>query len=134
MGPALPGLDATVTQVESLPPGVSRDVQGGGALVHWVETIEGSANVTLRTQDDAPAMVSIGTLHYLGGWPDLALWDRVIGLLAAQSDLALTPLPEGLRLRDTATHRFAFNYAAQPIEWQDRTIDAADVAWWPHLT
>jgi beta-galactosidase len=134
MGPSLPGLDATVTRVESLPPGVSRAVQGGGALVHWVETIEGPADATLKTSDNAPVLVSDGSVHYLGGWPDLALWDRVIGLLAAQHGLALAPLPEGLRLRDTATHRFAFNYSADAVEWQGRIIDAAGVAWWSRQT
>ena len=131
MGPKLPGLDVTVTRVESLPPGVTRGVHGGGAVVHWAETIEGNAKVAMRGEDGASVLLENGPLHYLAGWPDAALWDRVIVRLAAQRDLALTTLPEGLRLRDTATHRFAFNYAPEPVTWQGKTIAAADVAWWP---
>jgi beta-galactosidase len=40
-----------------------------------------------------------------------------------------TPLPEGLRLRDTPTHRFVFNYNAHPVHWQGREITAAGVDW-----
>ncbi|MBL9053456.1 MAG: hypothetical protein JNN02_06970, partial [Tabrizicola sp.] len=39
------------------------------------------------------------------------------------------PLPEGLRLRDTATHRFLFNYNAVPVDWAGVTIPAAGVHW-----
>ena len=131
MGPALPGLDATVSRVESLPPGISRDVDGGGAVVHWAETVEGTANPVLRGADGACVLVATGNLHYLAGWPDAALWARVIDILAQQGGIALAPLPDGLRLRDTATHRFAFNYGPTAVTWQEKEIDAAGVAWWP---
>ena len=131
MGPALTGMDATVTRVESLPPGVSRPVQGGGAIVHWAETVEGAAQPVLSGQDGAPALLATGNLHYLAGWPDATLWDRLIDTLARQGGLKPTQLPEGLRLRDTATHQFAFNYGPDPVTWRDREIAAAGVAWWP---
>ena len=131
MGPALPGLDVTVARVESLPPGNTRAVTGGGAVVHWAETLEGNAPVLLETETGAPVLVGSGGIHYLGGWPDAALWDRIIARLAASADIPLTPLPEGLRLRDTAHHRFAFNYGPEPVAWQGQTIAPAGVAWWP---
>ncbi|MBD3662849.1 beta-galactosidase [Sulfitobacter sp. TSTF-M16] len=129
MGPNLPGLKTTVSCVESLPPGTARPVTGGGAVLHWHETLEGDAETALEMADGAPLMVGKDGLHYLAGWPDAALWDRVIDLLGL--DLTLEDLPDGLRLRDTATHRFAFNYSPDTVTWNGTSIAAADVVWWP---
>ncbi|MGC1497049.1 MAG: beta-galactosidase [Sulfitobacter sp.] len=131
MGPALPRLDVTVTRVESLPPGTVRAVEGGGAVVHWVEDIAGAANVMFKGTDGSVVVSAHESLNYLAGWPDPVLWDRIIKALAQKTNLTLTPLPDGLRLRDTATHRFAFNYAPEPVQWQGQDIAAAGVAWWP---
>lgn len=131
MGPALPGLDITVTQVESLPPGVTRAARDGGALRHWFETLEGTAPVQMALADGTALVVGDGTLNYLAGWPDPDLWASILSQLARTAGLTLTPLPDGLRLRDTATHRFAFNYAPQAVEWHGKTLPAAGVAWWP---
>ena len=59
------------------------------------------------------------------------LWDRIVAHLAAEAELGLIPLPEGLRLRDTAQHRFAFNYLSTPQQWNGQEIAPAGVAWWP---
>lgn len=132
LGPALPDLDVRVTRVESLPPGTTRAVKEGGAIAHWVETLEGSAEVTLTTVDGAPVAVTAGHLSYLGGWPDHALWDRLVQQVCPAPDHP--PLPQGLRLRDTACTRFAFNYSAQPVTWNGARIPAAGVQWWPRAT
>ncbi|MFK7834978.1 MAG: beta-galactosidase [Sulfitobacter sp.] len=130
LGPALPGMDARVTRVESLPPGVSRPVEGDAALLHWVETIEGTARQVIHTSSGEAVLTKSGTLHYLAGWPNGPLWDMVLDILCA--DLPRLSLPDGMRLRDTATHRFAFNYGPDPVEWNSRQIAPAGVAWWPH--
>jgi beta-galactosidase len=132
MGPGLDGLDITVTRVESLPPDTRRVVAGGGAVHHWAETLEGTAAPLLRLADGHPLLVGNGALHYLGGWPDPTLWARILGLLAPVAGLVLTPLPDGLRLRDTGSHRFAFNYAPEAIDWNGKTLPPAGVAWVPH--
>jgi len=131
MGPAIPGLDTTVTRVESLPPAHRRPVRDGGAFVHWVETLEGSATGHFQTEDGALHVMAKDALWYLGGWPDERLWDRIIHALADQAGVQLHALPEGLRLRDTGKHRFAFNYGPTPVEWNGTTITAADFAYWP---
>ncbi|MEP5731015.1 MAG: beta-galactosidase [Sulfitobacter sp.] len=127
-GPALPGLDVQVTRVESLPPGTSRAVNGGGKILHWAETLEGDVPPTLSTHESAPVLVAQGPWHYLSAWPDATLWDRLVTLICEK--IPRVDLPDGLRLRDTATHRFAFNYAPEPVTWQGQTIDTAGVAWW----
>ena len=127
-GPSLNGMACKVTRVESLPPGISRPVEGGGHLVHWAEHLEGSAGVLISAIDGTPVLVADDNLHYLAGWPDPALWDRLVTLLCA--DLPLVDLPDGLRLRDTQHHRFAFNYAPEAVEWDGKHIEPAGVTWW----
>ncbi|KIN66228.1 Beta-galactosidase [Sulfitobacter noctilucicola] len=129
LGPGIPDLDTSVVKVESLPPNITRQIEGGGAIVHWVETLEGAAQALMHGKDGAAVLTAAGPLHYLGGWPDTVLWDRLVSLIC--TNLTLTALPDGLRLRDTATHRFAFNYAPETTLWEGREIEAAGVAWWP---
>lgn len=128
LGPGIPGLDTAVTRVESLPPGTMRAVAGGGAVVHWVEALEGTATVIFETGDGVPVAVTDGTRIYLGGWPDKLLWDRLVETLMPKTKLQ--DLPEGLRLRETATHIFAFNYGPAPVVWRGETLEPAGVAWW----
>ncbi|SMX23794.1 beta-galactosidase [Boseongicola aestuarii] len=127
--PNLPGLDATVTFVESIPPGAQDLLEDAGSFVHWSERLEGTANVTLKTKNDHPALVTSGTLHYLAGWPDRAAWDHILKLIAPAAGLYLEVLPPGLRVRDTATHRFAFNYGAAPVHWRGIVIPPAGLHW-----
>jgi len=128
--PNLSGLDVTVARVESLPPGSTVRVAGGGAFAHWFEQLDGAATETWRTVDGQPAMVSAGKRHYLAGWPEDALWDRLVAEVAETEGLATERLPDGLRLRDEGAHRFAFNYAPEPVEWNGETIPVAGVRWW----
>jgi beta-galactosidase len=127
--PNLPGLDARIARVESLPPDVPVLLEAGGAFLHWREKLDGTAEVVESTADGWPAMVRAGAIHYLAGWPDDAALDRILIDACANVDLAIDILPEGLRRRDTATHRFWFNYNSVPVDWGGETIPAAGVHW-----
>ena len=131
LGPALPGLDSAVIRVESLPPGTQRTVAGGGNVVHWHETLEGNAQILMHMDHGDPLLVGAGNLQYLGGWPDVTLWDRLIDQMAAKTNLKLETLPTSLRLRDTAKHRFAFNYGPEAVMWNGVNIAPAGCHWWP---
>lgn len=124
--PGIPGLDVTVARVESLPPSEARPVEGGGQVLHWAESLEGGAPVRLAGTGGAPVLVGDGALRYLAGWPNAALWARILSDCGLPSEA----LPDGLRLRDLGAWRFAFNYAPEPVTWQGRTLPAAGVAWW----
>ncbi|MEO0676189.1 MAG: hypothetical protein AAFZ02_01410, partial [Pseudomonadota bacterium] len=90
----------------------------------------GSTAETLETTEDgAPALVRAGNLHYLAGWPEPEAFARIIRDLARAAGLTPMDLPEGLRLRDTATHRVWINYGAEAIRHEGRTIGGADVLW-----
>jgi beta-galactosidase len=127
--PNLPGMDLRITQVESLPPGMTEPLSGGGHVLHWREHLQGGAEVLETDAAGAPLIVRAGGLDYLGGWPDAAALRRLIGAACAQQGIETEPLPEGLRLRDTATHRFAFNYGPDPVAWEGRSLPPAGVAW-----
>jgi beta-galactosidase len=127
--PALPGLDAVIARVETLPPDVPVPLAQGGALLNWREKLEGGAEVVEVSEDGWPALVASGKLHYLGGWPDDEALTRILMRACAAEGIETDPLPEGLRRRDSATHRFLFNYNPVPAEWGGVTIPPAGVHW-----
>ena len=127
--PNLPGLDATIIRVETLPPDMPVELTGGGTLLHWREKLETSATVIEASTDGWPALIAAGGLNYLAGWPDDQTLARILTQLCAAQGIETDPLPEGLRRRDTATRRFYFNYNAVPAEWGGATIPAAGVHW-----
>ncbi len=121
MGPALPGLDLTIRRVESLPPDHVRPAEQGN-IIRWFEHPEGSAPARLTLHDGTPILSGTASLSYLSGWPDEALWDHIL----RQTTLDIIDMPNGLRLRDTQTHRFVINYAAKEQLWQGHTIPPCD--------
>lgn len=129
MGPDLPGLDCTVTYVESLPPEAARRVMGGGTVRHWAEALSGNAETVLAYDDGGAVVMRNGRTSYLGGWPDAVLWERMIDDALSRLDLDAAKMPDGLRRRDTATHRFYFNYAPTPARFDGLDIPPAGVAW-----
>ena len=128
MPPNLPDLDVTTARVESLPPFAPVPLEQGHFL-RWFEHLEGGAKVTRKTADGRPAMMSAGKLHYLAGWPDDAAFDAILADAADAEGLTVLDLPEGLRVRDTATYRFVFNYAPEPVTFEGQQIPPAGVHW-----
>ena len=113
--PGLPGLDARVVLVESLPPGERIPVEGGGHVHRWREEIEGSAEVALRLADGRPLAMRSGKLTYLGGWLDAEALHRLLAAACAEAGIETTELPEGVRVRDAGPHRFWFNYGPEAV-------------------
>ena len=129
MGPNLPGTDVTVVLTESIPPTDSIDLLGGGQFRHWFEHLEGDAPVHLFTVDGKPAIKGSNHVRYMAGWPDDDTWDTIISALCDDANVATTKLTNGLRIRDTATHRFVFNYAPEALSWNGTDIPPAGVHW-----
>ena len=127
--PALPGLDWVVDLVESLPPGATVPLADGGAFRHWFEHLEGAGAPLAVTADGRPAVVGDARLRYVAGWPDAEGWAPIVAAACRAAGIATVDLPEGLRIRDTATHRFAFNYAPDPVTWEGESLPPAGVAW-----
>ncbi len=127
--PNLPGMTATVARVESLPPALTVPLANSGQFLHWREKIETTDEVIETTADGWPALIRAGGVHYLAGWLDDTASARILTALCHKAGIETDPLPEGLRRRDTETHRFLFNYNAFDVEWDGKTIAAAGVSW-----
>lgn len=127
--PNLPGLAATVARVESLPPDVPVPLSTGGQFLHWREKIETTAEIVESCVDGWPAVIRSGGLHYLAGWAEAETLVDLLEKLCAEAALPKIRLPDGLRLRDTATHRFVFNYGQDEAEWNGHSIAPAGVHW-----
>ncbi|WP_170464796.1 beta-galactosidase [Ruegeria arenilitoris] len=125
--PGLSGMDCDVELVESLPPQVHRNVEGGGAAQHWVDRVSGTSPCLMRFADGNPALLGANGLWYLAGFPDELLWDRVIDMAARETGVRLHTMPNGLRRRETATHEFLINYNAQPVAWNGQVVDACGI-------
>jgi beta-galactosidase len=106
----------------------------GGNFLHWREKLEGTATVVEATEDGFPAIMAKGPINYIAGWPDDHALDRILLTTCESIGLETDILPEGLRRRDTSTHRFWFNYNPVPVELADITIPPAGVLWHPHKT
>ncbi|MFD0978127.1 beta-galactosidase [Tropicimonas aquimaris] len=129
--PALPGFDTTIALTESLPNGAEEPLEAGGTVGRWLERLEGTAEVVERTRSGQPVLVRSGRLHYLAGWPDPEAMVRILRNACAEAGIVTTDLPDGLRISDTATHRFYINYAPEPQSHDGVTVPAAGVTWTP---
>lgn len=127
--PNLAGLDCRVARVESLPPGVTVPLEQGGAFELWRERLEGQGTVVERTVSGQPAVMAVGALRYLGGWPDEAALERLLRQACAALGIEIEPMPEGLRRRDCGSHKFYLNYGPDPVRHSGSTIPAAGVHW-----
>jgi beta-galactosidase len=126
--PNLPGLNATVTHVESLPPSETIALKEAGHMHHWFEHVE-ATDIAEWTETGQPAVLGSERLTYLCGWPDQTALTRILKSIADQRGLETWDLPEGLRVRDTDTHRFVFNYAPYAQEWKGIALPPAGVHW-----
>jgi beta-galactosidase len=127
MGPDVPGLDLTVTRVETLPLFASRPLRAGGSAGTWLEHAEGSAEPREPLEDGTPILWRQGRRAHLAALPDARASVRILRALAREAGVATHDMPPGLRLRDAGPHRFVLNYAAEPRRWQGRDLPPAGV-------
>lgn len=129
--PNLPGLNCTIARVESLPPDAEVPLAGGGAIRHWHEVLEGTSDIVLKSASGAPVVMRSGGLSYIGGWLDPVAMGQLLRASCAKLAIPVNEMPPGLRRRDSATHRFLFNYNAVPVSFEGITIAGAGVHWCP---
>ncbi|WP_380056796.1 beta-galactosidase [Falsihalocynthiibacter sp. SS001] len=129
LGPNLPDLDVKVVNTESIPPNSSIAIASGGTVRHWFEHLEGQAEAQWSTTDGRPVIMHNGGMSYVAGWLD----DETLYALMAETcttlGLEVADLPDGLRIRDTETHRFYINYAPEALSHEGLSIPAAGVVW-----
>jgi beta-galactosidase len=132
-------LPIKVVRVESLRDGV--EAEGSDFTIrHWLEQVECDLTPAIKLKSGRGIVYRNGHLRYVAGWPDAKLLALLITVMAEECAIAITPLPEGLRIRRAGNHCFAFNYssAAVTLPADDKrqfilggtTIEPAGVAVW----
>ncbi|MBC6437915.1 MAG: beta-galactosidase [Rhodobacteraceae bacterium] len=127
--PAIPGLDVTVTRVETLRPDMPVPVDGAGAVILWREALEGTADVLDTDVAGGRVAMRSGRLTYLGGWPDPGLLRRLLLRACRDAGLPHLDLPPDIRVRQSGPTRFVFNHGPDPVAFEGRTLPPAGVAW-----
>jgi beta-galactosidase len=125
--PAVDGLDVTVALVETLRVDRPMALAKGGAFVGYREEIDGSAAVVETLDDGRAAAMRTDNVTYLAGWPDEDAAVRILDALCERAGVAVMEMPEGLRVRETDTERFWFNYGAEAVQYEGRVLEPAGV-------
>ena len=119
----------TVTRVESLRDG---EVENGDGwtISRWREDVECTLVPEYALKDGRGIVFTQDNVRYIAAWPDRSLLELLVERMAGEASLTLTDLPEGVRMRRTKSHLFAFNYASEPrfVEAFGETIDPAGVS------
>ena len=107
-------IDLTVTRVESLHDGVSAPADGW-SVTRWREDVRARFAPELADAAGRGVIYAVTNRRYCAIWPDAALLRLLIERMAGEAGVDLLDLPEGIRVRRSASHAFTFNYAAQPV-------------------
>ena len=127
MPPAVRHLDCKVAYVETLAKGAERSLTKGGKVHTWFEKLETSESVLEQLEDGSPVLIHSGTSYYLGASLDAFALKRVFTNLCETVGLKIVDLPEGLRMRSTASHQFIFNHNAEATAFEGHNIAPAGV-------
>lgn len=125
--PAWPGLDVTVSRLETLRPDMHIPLSGGGHVKNWFEHLEGEAESLFLTEAGMPVAMRSGTITYCGGWGDDAFFDRLVKDVCDRARVDSTVMPMGVRLRDTGKERFWFNHNPHDVEIEGKILGPAGV-------
>ncbi|SFR43780.1 beta-galactosidase [Yoonia tamlensis] len=125
--PAIPNLDVTVTEVESLRPDMPIPLASGGNIVNYRDVLAGAAQSVLQTANGESVAMRDGLHTYLGGWLDPVAMADFLRAACVQAGITTIDLPDGVRIRDTGNERFWFNYNSDAVTCHGRTIAAAGV-------
>jgi beta-galactosidase len=113
-GPLAAMLPMKVSRVESLRPGVTRELEWGNrryACGIWSEVVEAGEGLDVIARvARAPAFVRKGSCLYLAVYPTRELAADVVQHVLDESGVATLALPEDVRVRSRGDVTFAFNF------------------------
>jgi beta-galactosidase len=109
-----PLMPITVTRVESLRDGVAEPADGF-AVTRWREDVASDLAPEWADAAGRGVVYAQGHIRYCAIWPDAKLLRLLVERMAGEAGIPLLDLPEGIRVRRTATRVFTFNYAAGPV-------------------
>jgi beta-galactosidase len=121
-------MDITITRVESLHDGVAEPADGW-SVTRWREDVRARVAPEFTDAAGRGVVYGIDNRRYCAIWPDRALLRLLIERMAGEAGVDLVDLPEGIRLRRSASHAFTFNYAAQPVFVPHLGEEMAPASW-----
>ena len=135
--PNMPGIDASITRVASLRPGISiplakGPLEKGGAVINWQEEMT-SSTILERDMTGAPVLVGHKKRRYLGAWLDDEARKRLLREMAAEAGIPTCDMPEGVRQRHMKDSTLVVNYNATSAHFNGQTLDPADCLLIPRL-
>ncbi len=104
----------SVTRVESLRDGMGEPATGF-AVTRWREDVRSALAPEITDAAGRGVVWRSANLRYCAAWPDRPLLRLLVERLAGEAGITLCDLPDGIRLRRSASHVFTFNYAADPV-------------------
>jgi beta-galactosidase len=114
-GDLKPLLPITVTGVESLRDGIA-EAADGFAVTRWREDVASDLAPELTDSEGRGVVYANANVRYCAIWPEHALLGMLVERMAGEAGVSLLDLPEGIRMRRTATHCFTFNYRADAVQ------------------
>lgn len=114
-GPLAQLFPIRVVRVESMRPGLEDRVHWSGRwlpMERWKEWVESDLTPLARFSDDRGALFEYRQRYYLAGWPGAELTSALMHHLIGRTTLRVSPLPEGLRIRQRGQVTFAFNHTS----------------------
>lgn len=120
--PDYPGLDLSVTRVQTLRPDMPIALANGGQVQSYFEDVTGQFEILDTTDVGDPAVVRDGKTYYLAGWLDQAALSRVMRAGCEDAGLEVRELPGALRCRATGTEEFWFNYSTETLTFNGRSF------------
>jgi beta-galactosidase len=118
----------TVTRVESLRDGIAEPADGF-AVTRWREDVASDLAPELSDSAGRGVVYAHENIRYCAIWPDRALLARLVEWMAGEAGVELLDLPEGIRVRRSASHTFTFNYAAAPVHVPHLGETLAPASW-----
>ena len=127
--PIVPGVKATVASAETLRPNAFISIKGLGSFKTWMETLIDYDNIIEETEDGRAAVVGHEKNIYIAGWADQMTLKMIFSRVCESKDIATTELEDCVRVRETLTHRFWFNYSNQECNVGSVCIPPSGVIW-----
>ncbi|NQZ48326.1 MAG: hypothetical protein HRT63_12485, partial [Erythrobacter sp.] len=102
----------------------------GWTISRWREDVETQLTPEFALKDGRGVVYHHKHIRYCAAWPDRTLLDQLVERIAHDAQITLTDLPEGVRMRTTASHQFIFNYSSRPVRLgpDSEVIDPAGVS------
>ena len=127
--PVVPGINGTVARVETLRPKTVIPIKEYGYFKKWMETLVDSDNVIKFCDDGRPAIIGDKKNLYIAGWADQDTLRSVFTGICANQEISITELNDCVRIRDTSSHRFWFNFSEEDSTVGSIKIPASGVFW-----